>query len=279
MATSSFDWTWPWASHSNGPNRAQNQLMLRQPASFQPRSGDGIEALPRVRMITPQIAPFILFLTTDTNFAGTIERLLVRNGYRVSVANSISGLNVYRGNAPDLAIIDRRLDIFDHFRNQTMLRTVPSIAILPVEHQFSEEDYLQDLEKGYDLVFYSDRYRELVAQIRAMFRRIKSDPLRRSVLSAGPLTMDLAKYEITVDKVEKPVTRKEFEILRQLLLSPGHVLSRQELLNRVWGEDYALEEHALDVHIHSLRRKIEPDPSKPRFIMTVRGIGYKLQSE
>jgi DNA-binding response OmpR family regulator len=230
-------------------------------------------------MITPQIAPFILFLTTDTNFAGTIERLLVRNGYRVSVANSISGLNVYRGNAPDLAIIDRRLDIFDHFRNQTMLRTVPSIAILPVEHQFSEEDYLQDLEKGYDLVFYSDRYRELVAQIRAMFRRIKSDPLRRSVLSAGPLTMDLAKYEITVDKVEKPVTRKEFEILRQLLLSPGHVLSRQELLNRVWGEDYALEEHALDVHIHSLRRKIEPDPSKPRFIMTVRGIGYKLQSE
>ena len=91
--------------------------------------------------------------------------------------------------------------------------------------------------------------------------------------------MDLARYEITVAGVVKPVTNKEFEILRQLLLSSGHVLSRQELLNRVWGEDYALEEHALDVHIHSLRRKIEPDPSKPRFIITVRGVGYKMLSE
>lgn len=232
-----------------------------------------------VTMVAPQVASFILFLTADTNFASTIERLLVRNGYRVSVARSISEVNVYTGRAPDLAIIDRRLDIFDQFRNHTILGTVPSIAILPVEHQVSEEDYLHDLEKGYDLVFCSDRYRELVAQIRAMFRRTKSDALRSSVLTAGTLTMDLAKYEITVDNVEKPVTRKEFEILHQLLLSPGHVLSRQELLNRVWGEDYALEEHALDVHIHSLRRKIEPDPSRPRFIITVRGIGYKLLSE
>lgn len=253
--------------------------MLRPSTSFQPRLGDGTKTLPPVKTVAPQVASSILFLTADTNFATTIERLLVRNGYRVSVARSISGGNVYTGRAPDLAIIDRRLDIFDQFRNHTILAAVPSIAILPVEHQVSEEDYLHDLEKGYDLVFYSDRYRELVAQIRAMFRRTKSDALRSSVLTAGTLTMDLAKYEITVDNVEKPVTRKEFEILHQLLLSPGHVLSRQELLNRVWGEDYALEEHALDVHIHSLRRKIEPHPSRPRFILTVRGVGYKLLSE
>ncbi|TKB87773.1 MAG: winged helix-turn-helix domain-containing protein, partial [Nitrospira sp.] len=77
----------------------------------------------------------------------------------------------------------------------------------------------------------------------------------------------------------KPVelTPREFKILRQFMESPGIVLSRQDLLNRVWGEDYALEEHALDVHIHSLRQKIETEPSKPVFIVTIRGIGYKLQ--
>jgi two-component system response regulator RegX3 len=98
------------------------------------------------------------------------------------------------------------------------------------------------------------------------------------MLKVGSLEMDLSRYEVRVQGAVKPLTYKEFEILRHLLLSAGHVLSRQELLNRVWGEDYALEEHALDVHIHSLRRKIEPDAANPQFIITVRGVGYKLQA-
>ncbi|WHZ14806.1 MAG: Phosphate regulon transcriptional regulatory protein PhoB (SphR) [Nitrospira sp.] len=222
-------------------------------------------------------APIVLF-TTDRNFAGTIERLLVRNGYRVSVAGSVSGLNPFDGHMPELALIDRRLDLIDQFRSQAQLRRVPSIAIVPAEHHCSEEDSIRDLERGYDFVFCSDRYRELIAHIRAMFRRHRSEHQSASVLRAGPIAMDLARYEITVGEAVKAVTNKEFEILRQLVLSAGHVLSRQELLDRVWGEDYALEEHALDVHIHSLRRKIEPDPSKPRLILTVRGVGYKVQA-
>ena len=92
------------------------------------------------------------------------------------------------------------------------------------------------------------------------------------------LTMDISRHEVTVGGALVELTPKEFRILHQFLLAPGVVLSRQDLLNRVWGEDYALEEHALDVHIHSLRQKIEANPAKPIFIVTIRGVGYKLQS-
>lgn len=253
--------------------------MFGQSASFQRPSISGIDAPKVADDPKPQANPSIAFFTLDKGFAGTIERLLVRNGYSVVIADSVSGLHLHDGNPLSLALIDRRLDIIEQVRKQTRLRTIPFIAILPAEHQFSEEDHIHDLEKGYDLVFCSDRYRELIAQIRAMFRRKTSEHHPSSILRAGLLMLDVARYEVTVAGEVKLVTNKEFEILRQLLLSSGHVLSRQELLNRVWGEDYALEEHALDVHIHSLRRKIEPDPSKPRFIITVRGVGYKMLTE
>jgi DNA-binding response OmpR family regulator len=88
--------------------------------------------------------------------------------------------------------------------------------------------------------------------------------------------MDIARHEVRVYAKPVGLTLREFQILRQFLESPGLVLTRQQLLNRVWGEDFALEEHALDVHIHALRQKIEEDPSKPKLILTIRGVGYKL---
>ena len=90
--------------------------------------------------------------------------------------------------------------------------------------------------------------------------------------------MDLDRHEVLVNGHVVDLTPKEFQILRQFLESPGRVFSRQEMLNQVWGEGYALEEHALDVHIHSLRQKIESDPTCPKKIVTVRGIGYKLRA-
>lgn len=253
--------------------------MLTRPAWIQSPSSSVGEATALEQGEGPRGPAPIAFLTTDRSFAGTIERLLVRNGYRVSVAGSVSGLKPSDGPVPELALIDRRLDLIEQFRSQAQLRRVPSIAIIPAEHHRSEEDSIRDLERGYDLVFCSDRYRELIAHIRAMSRRHRSEHQPTSILRAGPLVMDPARYEITVGEAVKAVTNKEFEVLRQLLLAAGHVLSRQDLLDRVWGEDYALEEHALDVHIHSLRRKIEPDPSKPRLILTVRGVGYKVQAD
>jgi two-component system, OmpR family, response regulator RegX3 len=220
----------------------------------------------------------IVCLTTDPTFANAIERLLAPNGYHIAIARSVSGLGLLDRSGPTVALIDRRLDIIAELRSKMIFRKMPSIAILPLGHQFSEEEYIRDLEKGYDIIFSSDRYRELIAHIRAIFRRYRSEQVASSMLKVGSLEMDLSRYEVRVEGAVKPLTYKEFEILRHLLLSAGHVLSRQELLNRVWGEDYALEEHALDVHIHSLRRKIEPDAANPQFIITVRGVGYKLQA-
>jgi DNA-binding response OmpR family regulator len=90
--------------------------------------------------------------------------------------------------------------------------------------------------------------------------------------------MDVDRHEVTVNERVVDLTPKEFQILHQFLESPSRVFTRQEMLNKVWGEGYALEEHALDVHIHSLRQKIESDPSNPTVIVTVRGIGYKLRA-
>ena len=90
--------------------------------------------------------------------------------------------------------------------------------------------------------------------------------------------MDLDRHEVLVNGHAVDLTPKEFQILKQFLESPRRVFSRQEMLNRVWGEGYALEEHALDVHIHSLRQKIEQNPARPTFLLTVRGVGYKLRA-
>jgi DNA-binding response OmpR family regulator len=96
---------------------------------------------------------------------------------------------------------------------------------------------------------------------------------------AGILQMDLERHEVTVSGRNVNLTPKEFQILRCFLESPCRVFSRQEMLNCVWGDGYALEEHALDVHIHSLRQKIEENPAAPKLIVTVRGVGYKLRSD
>jgi two-component system response regulator RegX3 len=220
----------------------------------------------------------VVIFTTDVSFAGAIERLLVPNGYHVSIAGSVSAFPPLDRKNPTLGLIDRRHDVIRELRSQTTFRTMPFIAILPLGQQLSEEDYIGDLERGYDIVFCSGRYRELIAYIRAMFRRYRFEQAPCPVLKVGTIQMDTARREVSVGGAIKQLTYKEFEVLRHLLLSAGHVLSRQELLNRVWGEEYALEEHALDVHIHSLRRKIEPDTSDPRFILTIRGVGYKLQA-
>ncbi len=120
--------------------------------------------------------------------------------------------------------------------------------------------------------------RELVARVRAILRRRETGVATNIQYHAGKLRMDLDRHEVQVNGHAVELTPKEFQILKQFLESPHRVFSRQEMLNRVWGEGYALEEHALDVHIHSLRQKIEQNPANPTLLLTVRGVGYKLRA-
>ena len=143
----------------------------------------------------------------------------------------------------------------------------------------SEKDHcISELDEGLDACWCDLTHRQVVAHIRALLRRHLKVSSEHKAMKIGGLQMDIARHEVHVRNKAVELTPREFKILRQFMESPGIVLSRQDLLNRVWGEDYALEEHALDVHIHSLRQKIETEPSKPTFILTIRGIGYKLQA-
>ena len=141
-----------------------------------------------------------------------------------------------------------------------------------------DEECLKEYDQDIDLVVCGQSIREIVARVRAILRRRAAGIEPHAQYRVGNLLMDLNCHEVLVNGHAVDLTPKEFQILKQFLESPCHVLSRQEMLNRVWGEGYALEEHALEVHIHSLRQKIEQNPSSPTLLLTVRGVGYKLRA-
>jgi two-component system response regulator RegX3 len=174
--------------------------------------------------------------------------------------------------------VDRREKEIDQLRRDPNLRKVPLIA-LPPGQVCRADKYLEDLERDFDLVLYNFGYRELIARVRALLRREQLRNMSKSRFAVGGLQLDVDRHEVSVVGHLVDLSLKEFRILHQLLAHPYRAFSRDELLNHVWGEDYALEENTLDVHIHSLRQKIEPDPAHPRFIVTVRGHGYKLKGD
>jgi len=221
----------------------------------------------------------ILLVSADRTATGSLEKLLELNGYRAWASTTLAAaLSEIRRRPPMLILLDRQILATEGGRRDQFPPAIPIIVLQPFDKSCGQDECLTELDAGFDLVFCSPHSRELLAHIRAILRRHNMPSAAPSVLRVEGLAMDISRHEVTVGANLVELTPKEFRILHQFLLSPGVVLSRQDLLNRVWGEDYALEEHALDVHIHSLRQKIEADPSKPIFIVTIRGVGYKLQS-
>ena len=221
----------------------------------------------------------ILLVSADRTATGSLEKLLELNGYRAWVSTTLAAsLSEIRRRPPMLILLDRQILATEGGRRDQFPPAIPIIVLQPFDKSCGQDECLTELDAGFDLVFCSPHSRELLAHIRAILRRHNMPSAAPSVLRVEGLTMDISRHEVTVGGALVELTPKEFRILHQFLLAPGVVLSRQDLLNRVWGEDYALEEHALDVHIHSLRQKIEANPAKPIFIVTIRGIGYKLQT-
>jgi two-component system response regulator RegX3 len=145
----------------------------------------------------------------------------------------------------------------------------------------SEIDKVVGLEIGADdYVTKPYSSRELLARIKAVLRR-QSEPedLMPATIEAGPVRMDVERHVVTVGGSTTPLPLKEFELLELLLRNTGRVLTRMQLIDRVWGSDYVGDTKTLDVHVKRLRAKIEPDPAEPRYIVTVRGLGYKFESD
>jgi DNA-binding response OmpR family regulator len=218
----------------------------------------------------------LIFLKSES-FAESLKKALETSGYSSTAVTTESlGLTEARANVPSLIVLDRRSDSIANFRR--MLSTVSIVAVQEGHISCKDEDCLQEYDQDVDLVVCSQSVRELVARVRAILRRQAAGVQSGAHYHAGNLRMDLDRHEVLVSGHAVELTPKEFQILRQFLESPRRVFSRQEMLNRVWGEGYALEEHALDVHIHSLRQKIEQNPATPTFLLTVRGVGYKLRA-
>ena len=220
----------------------------------------------------------LIFLKSE-QFAQSLKKALETSGYRGIVMTTESlALTEATANVPSLIILDRRSSSVATFRRMKMLTTVPIVAVQEGNIPCRDEEMLQEYDEDIDLVVCGQSVRELVARVRAILRRREAGVESNTQYSAGNLRMDLNRHEVLVNGHAVNLTPKEFQILRQFLESPCRVFSRQEMLDRVWGEGYALEEHALEVQIHSLRQKIEQNPASPTLLLTVRGVGYKLRA-
>jgi two-component system response regulator RegX3 len=221
----------------------------------------------------------LIFLQSES-FAGSLKKAFDANGHRSTTVTTESlALAEAKAHAPSLILLDRHSGSAAAFRRISTLHTVPIVAVQEGRSlSFQDDECLQEYNQDIDLVVCGQRIRELVARVRAILRRRGAGVETNTQYHAGNIQMDLDRHEVLVNGRAVELTPKEFQILKQFLESPRRVFSRQEMLNRVWGESYALEEHALDVHIHSLRQKIERNPARPTFLLTVRGVGYKLRA-
>lgn len=218
----------------------------------------------------------VLIISTEMVPTQPLATLLQQSGIETAVSNSaVKAFDEARRHVPSLVVIYRNSVAYMELQYSPKLRSIPVAVFYEPEARCEEDDCIKALDDGAAATICNSTYREIVARIRAILRRERHQRSYQKIHKAGSVMMNLETHEVSVDDVIVDLTLKEFTLLQVFLESPGRVLPRQELLDRVWGKDYALDEHALDVHVHNLRRKIESCVS-PHLIMTVRGIGYKL---
>jgi two-component system, OmpR family, response regulator RegX3 len=191
-----------------------------------------------------------------------------------------SALAQFDKNGADLVLLDLMLPGLSGVDVCRQLRQRSSVPVIMLTAKDSEIDKVVGLEIGADdYVTKPYSSRELLARIKAVLRRLSEpEELVPPTLESGPVRMDVERHTVTVSGVATSLPLKEFELLEMLLRNAGRVLTRMQLIDRVWGSDYVGDTKTLDVHVKRLRAKIEPDPANPRHIVTVRGLGYKFEA-
>src|SRR5690349_17405162 len=223
----------------------------------------------------------VLVVEDEESFSDALSYMLRREGYEVEVAaNGIDALTAFERSGADLVLLDLMLPGLSGTEVCRELRTRSHVPIIMVTARDSEVDKVVGLELGADdYVTKPFSSRELVARIRAVLRRgAEPEELMLSVVEAGPVRMDVERHVVTVDGQQVALPLKEFDLLELLLRNADRVLTRGQLIDRVWGADYVGDTKTLDVHVKRLRAKIEPDPANPKYLVTVRGLGYKFES-
>jgi two-component system response regulator RegX3 len=223
----------------------------------------------------------ILIVEDEPSLSEPLSFLLRREGYDTEIAaDGREALAAFDRDGADLVLLDLMLPGLSGTEVCRELRTRSSVPIIMLTAKDSEVDIVVGLELGADdYVTKPYSTRELLARIRAvMRRRVEVDDLDEAVLEVGPVRMDVDRHAVSVGGGEVAMPLKEFELLELLLRNAGRVLTRGQLIDRVWGADYFGDTKTLDVHIKRIRSKIESDPSQPTLLLTVRGLGYRFEA-
>ncbi len=223
----------------------------------------------------------VLVVEDEESISDPLSYLLRQEGFEVAVAaTGPEGLAEFDRGGADIVLLDLMLPGLSGTEVCRTLRTKSSVPVIMLTARDSEVDKVVGLELGADdYVTKPFSSRELVARVRAVLRRgAEAEDLAPTALEAGPVRMDVDRHVVTVDGVQTPMPLKEFELLEMLLRNAGRVLTRGQLIDRVWGADYVGDTKTLDVHVKRLRSKIEPDPGAPQHLVTVRGLGYKFET-
>ena len=222
----------------------------------------------------------VLVVEDEESYSDALSYLLRKEGFEVSLASTgPDALTEFDRTGADIVLLDLMLPGRPGTEVCRRIRQVSNVPVIMVSAKDSEVDKVVGLELGAD-DYVTKPYspRELVARIRAVLRRGQEVEPASSTLEAGPVRMDVERHVVTVNGEETRLPLKEFELLEMFLRNPGRVLTRGQLIDRVWGTDYVGDTKTLDVHVKRLRAKIEPDPSAPTYLVTVRGLGYKLEA-
>jgi two-component system response regulator RegX3 len=222
----------------------------------------------------------VLVVEDEESFSDVLSYMLRKEGFEVSLAaTGPAALTEFDRTGADIVLLDLMLPEMPGTEVCRQLRQRSNVPIIMVTARDSEIDKVVGLEIGAD-DYVTKPYspRELVARIRAVLRRQTSEVVEHAgaTLTAGPVRMDVERHVVTVDGAAVQLPLKEFELLELLLRNAGRVLTRGQLIDRVWGSDYVGDTKTLDVHVKRLRAKLEPDPGDPKYLVTVRGLGYKL---
>ena len=224
--------------------------------------------------------PTILIVEDEDTVREVVSEGLQSEGYEVLVANNgLDGLRQAREANPDLILLDLMLPEMDGLSVCRALRRNSDVPIIMLTARGTEMDKIAGLETGADdYVVKPFSLGELLARIRSLLRRTRNDKQENQMqLTAGNINLDFTSRRVSKDNEEVHLTQKEFNLLAELIRNKGAVLSRDLLLQKVWGYNYIGNTHTVDVHIRWLREKIELDPSDPVRIVTVRGVGYRFE--
>jgi two-component system response regulator RegX3 len=224
----------------------------------------------------------VLVVEDEQSLREPLVYILEREGFEVfEAADGPAALVEWKERKPDLILLDLMLPGMSGVEVCREIRNHSTVPIIMVTAKDSEVDKVVGLEIGADdYVVKPYSTRELLARIKAVLRRGSVPDARqpRTVIEAGPVRIDTDRHAVTVSGVAVTLPLKEFELLEYLIDNANRVLTRGQLIDRVWGSNYYGDTKTLDVHVKRIRGKIEPDPANPRFLVTVRGLGYKFES-